>query len=112
MVTAKRPKRGKVQVRKSTKKKVSSFGIRLRSARVLRGLGSRELALRAKGDVTAVSRIETGRNRKVCTEFAGRLARALAVSPLWLCWGLGKPEDIQRAKPAIEATATVVSANS
>lgn len=84
---------------------LSTLPGRLRYARTLRGMGSRELGAAAGLSHATVAAIE-GRSDAgdgVSVGAVRELARALDVRPEWLAWGIGRPP---RAEPAASQEST------
>lgn len=66
---------------------------RLRHARELRGLTSRELAKAAHVQVSTVQRLVAGAGGNAGIATIAALAKALKVSPAWLAYGEGGGPD-------------------
>ena len=69
---------------------------RIKAARVMRGLGSRELAKRAGLSSAAVSRLETRKVEGLEVATLVQIADALGVRREWLLTGEGSPDPSKR----------------
>ena len=76
-----------------TKELGPGLGKRLRQARDNAGLTVRELADRANTSVQTIQNLSDGLGGNSGIGLIADIARALAVSPAWLAYGMGKPED-------------------
>jgi transcriptional regulator with XRE-family HTH domain len=75
---------------------------RLRLARDLAGVGSRELARLARLAETHVSLIESGIRPRIEAKTALSLARALGISVDWLLDGTGEAPEASAVRAAVE----------